>query len=119
MNTNENYSTRKVRVSRVSESVVNPDGTVTETKGNVYEERPMRSVENIITYLKTDPEYSTKLKYNLFTDNLEYDGESLSDERIRLITNNVERNLGFYSPKKVKRAIEALTNEKINSYNPV
>ena len=27
---------RKIRVSRVNESVTNPDGTVTETKGNVY-----------------------------------------------------------------------------------
>lgn len=111
--------TRKIRVNRVNESVTNPDGTVTVTKGNVYEERPFRSVENIITYLKTDPEYSIKLKYNLFTNELEYDGESLSDERIRLITNNVERNLGFFSPTKVKCAIDVITAEKINPYHPV
>ena len=67
MNNTINYSTRKVRVGRVNESTTNSDGTVTVTKGNVYEERPMRSVENIVTYLKNDPEYSTKLKCNLFT----------------------------------------------------
>ena len=115
----ESIKTRKIRINRVNESVTNPDGTVTVTKGNVYEERPLRSVENIITYLKTDPEYSTKLKYNLFTNELEYDGERDWDRITNCIICDVESNLGFYSPKKVKRAIEALTNEKINSYNPV
>lgn len=119
MNEANNYTTRKVRVGRVNESTTNPDGTVTVTKGNVYEERPMRSVENIVTYLKTDPEYSTKLKYNLFTNELEYDGERLSEERISCIRCDVESNLGFYSPTKVKYAIDALTNEKINPYHPV
>ena len=113
------FKTRKIRVSRVNESITNPDGTVTVTKGNVYEERPLRSVENIITFLKTDPEYSTKLKYNLFTNNLEYNGERDLDKITSCILCDVERNLGFYSPKKVKRAIEALTNEKINPYHPV
>ena len=111
--------TRKVRVSRVNESITNPDGTVTVTKGNVYEERPLRSVENIVTYLKTDPEYSTKLKYNLFTNELEYDGERLSEDIISCIRGDVESNLGFYSPTKVKYAIDTITGEKINPYHPV
>ena len=116
---NSEIKMRQIRVNRVNESTTNPDGTVTVTKGNVYEERPFRSVENIVTFLKTDPEYSTKLKYNLFTDYLEYDGKRLSEERINLITNNVERNLGFYSPTKVKHAIDVITGEKINAYHPI
>ena len=119
MNNTINYSTRKVRVGRVNESTTNSDGTVTVTKGNVYKERPMRSVENIVTYLKNDPEYSTKLKCNLFTNKLEYDGEKMTDSIISCIICDVERNLGFYSPTKVRRAIEVLADEKINPYHPV
>lgn len=114
-----NYSTRKVRVGRVNESTTNPDGTVTVTKGNVYEERPLRSVENIVTYLKNDPEYSTKLRCNLFTNKLEYDGERMTDRIINCIICDVASNLGFYSPTKVRHAIEVLTDEKINPYHPV
>ena len=113
------FKTRKVRVSRVNESVTNPDGTVTVTKGNVYEERPFRSVENIITYLKNDPEYSTKLRCNLFTNKLEYDGEKLTDRRIDCIICDVTSNLGFFSPTKVRRAIEVLAAEQINPYHPI
>ena len=113
------YATRKVRVSRVNNSVINPDGTVTETKGNVYEERPMRSVENIITYLNNDPKYADSIKYNLYTDRTEYNGQPIKKATINEIAVDVEKGLGFYSPSKVKCAVHCISADKKKEYHPV
>ena len=115
----KNYATRKVRVSRVNNSVINPDGTVTETKGNVYEERPMRSVENIITYLNNDPKYADSIKYNLYTDRTEYNGQPIKKATINEIAVDVEKGLGFYSPSKVKCAVHCISADKKKEYHPV
>ena len=47
--------------------------------------------DNIYTFLTSDPDYAGKFKYNLFTDEIEYEGKPITKDVITHITNDVKR----------------------------
>lgn len=81
--------------------------------------KPECTVENIIRFINNEPKYAGKLKLNTFTSRYEFDGKKYSDRKATLITNDVERALGFYNPIKVRGAIEEIFSYPENQYNPV
>ena len=84
-----------------------------------YRGKIEKTVSNIYTFLTNDPEYVGKFKYNLFTDEIEYDGKSITKDVITHIANDVKRELGFYDPILVGRTLYDIADEKVNSYHPV
>ena len=81
--------------------------------------KPECTVDNIIKFINNEPKYAGKLKLNTFTSRYEFDGEKYSDKKATLISNDVERSLGFYNPTKVRDAIEEIFSYPENQYNPV
>ena len=81
--------------------------------------KPECTVDNIIKFINNEPKYAGKLKLNTFTSRYEFDGNKYSDKKATLISNDVERSLGFYNPAKVRDAIEEIFSYPENQYNPV
>ena len=92
-----------------------PYGDTIVIRTSTYSNLPENTIENILIYLNTNPKYAGKIKWNLSTKKYVFDGHQYSNKLtfyecvISDIIYDVEWEMGFYAPGKVKRAIDILT----------
>ena len=101
------------------------DGHIEVVRTTYYADIPENTIENILIYLNTNPKYAGKIKWNSSAKKYVFDGHQFNnkiwfyDEVISHIIYDVEWEIGFYAPGKVKRAIDILTKMPENqiTYN--
>ena len=92
-----------------------PYGDTIVIRTSTYSNLPENTIENILIYLNTNPKYAGKIKWNLSTKKYVFDGYQYSNKLtfyecvISDIIYDVEWEMGFYAPGKVKRAIDIIT----------
>lgn len=77
------------------------------------------SPENIMNFINTDPLYAGKIRFNTFTNRLEYNGKKMSDRDFSCITVDIRSNLGFFNPTLVRQTLDKMISDPIYQYNPV
>ena len=92
-----------------------PYGDTKVIRTSIYSNLPENTIENILIYLNTNPKYAGKIKWNLSTKKYVFDGHQINSKLafykgvISDIIYDVEWEMGFYAPGKVKRAIDIIT----------
>ena len=92
------------------------DGHIEVVRTTYYADIPENTIENILIYLNTEPKYADKIKWNKLTKKFVFDGIQFNnkiwffDVVISHIIYDVESDLGFHAPSKVKHAINILTS---------
>ena len=93
-----------------------PNGDIKVIRTSIYSNLPENTIENILIYLNTNPKYAGKIKWNLSTKKYVFDGHQYNSKLafyeciVSHIIYDVEWEMGFYAPGKVKRAIDILTD---------
>lgn len=90
------------------------DGLILNDKGGVKD-----CTMNINYFIKNNPAYKGKVKYNLFRNILEINGDPVSDATRNQLYNDIDEVLGFFSPKKVDSVLASLENDPSISYHPL
>ena len=101
------------------------DGHIEVVRTTYYADIPENTIENILIYLNTNPKYAGKIKWNSSAKKYVFDDHQFNnkiwfyDEVISHIIYDIEWEMGFYAPGKVKRAIDILTKMPENqiTYN--
>ena len=92
-----------------------PYGDIRVIRTSFYSNLPENTIENILIYLNTNPKYAGKIKWNISAKKYVFDGHQFNSKLafykcvISDIIYDVEWEMGFYAPGKVKRAIDILT----------
>ena len=92
-----------------------PYGDTIVIRTSTYSNLPENTIENILIYLNTNPKYAGKIKWNLPAKKYVFNGYQYNSKRafyecvISDIIYDVEWEMGFYAPGKVKRAIDIIT----------
>ena len=116
----EEYKAKGMTFKRVEEAYhikeeELPNGDIKVIRTSIYSNLPENTIENILIYLNTNPKYAGKIKWNLSTKKYIFDGHQYSNKLtfyecvISDIIYDVEWEMGFYAPGKVKRAIDIIT----------
>ena len=101
------------------------DGHIEVVRTTYYADIPENTIENILIYLNNEPKYADKIKWNLSTKKYVFDGHQYNSKLafyecvISDIIYDVEWEMGFYAPGKVKRAIDILTKMPENQITGV
>ena len=102
-----------------------PYGDTIVIRTSTYSNLPENTIENILIYLNTNPKYAGKIKWNLSTKKYVFNGYQYNSKRafyecvISDIIYDVEWEMGFYAPGKVKRAIDIITKMPENQITGV
>ena len=77
----------------------------------------LNSITNYILYLTESSKYKDTLRYNDFTKQKEFKGKEFTDFDIHILYNDVERELGLSTYKKIDSSLMEVF--KTNTYNPI
>lgn len=80
------------------------------------DDKPIKSLNNVITFFEQYPFFENKFYYNEFTQYEEYDNDLIKDYHIGEFRSICERELGYETKDKVECAVQTITHR--NSYNP-
>lgn len=79
-------------------------------------DKPVKTLNNVMTFIELYPLYKGKLYFNEFTQYEEYDGELIRDYMVPAFRKECEMQLGYESKDKIESALQYVCHK--NSINP-
>lgn len=81
--------------------------------------KPLKTIDNLATFLASHPNTKDVIRYNLFADRIEVNGEVMQEHQLLDITRLIERvgSFGTVSKNSVYDAVRLYSNDK--AYDPI